>query len=266
LALVPISPEKHAKTKVRPLSSFSFAAETTAIPVFGGEIVVMGRELPVAFARDAAGIFPTALLGLQAGQNLMIDPQGRWLGAHVPAIWRRGPFRLAQIEGGSEGEPRMALCLDDSSELLNESEGMPLFDDSGAPTALIDSAKTLLSQIERDARTTRTVCALLSRLDLFTPWNLEIALPDGSKQRVADLFQIDESRIATLSAEALVEIRDAGALPLIYAHLLSLSRTSLLGRLATMAHERAQQQAAMQKGNLNLDRAFGIVEDDPFLF
>jgi hypothetical protein len=33
-----------------------------------------------------------------------------------------------------------------------------------------------------------------------------------------------------------------------------------------MASDREQHHAALQKGNLNLDRAFGIVEDDPFIF
>ena len=56
------------------------------------------------------------------------------------------------------------------------------------------------------------------------------------------------------------------ALAVIYAHLLSLSKISLLGRLGKMAAEREQHQASLQKGNLNLDRAFGIVEDDPFIF
>jgi uncharacterized protein YcbX len=45
-----------------------------------------------------------------------------------------------------------------------------------------------------------------------------------------------------------------------------LSKISLLARLAKIAAEREQQAATLQKGNLNLDRTFGIVEDDPFIF
>lgn len=264
MALVPISRDLHAKTKIRPLPSFSFAAGTTAVPVYGSEIVAMSHEVPVAFMRDTSGFIPAALLGLRNGQNLLIDPQGRWIGNHIPAIWKRGPFRLAQVDGQQDG--KMVLCLEDSDSMISETEGMPLFDESGAPTALIESASNLLTQIERDSRTTRAICALLGRLELLVPWNLDITQADGSKQRVSDVFQVDEAKIATLPAEALVELRDTAALPVIYAHLLSLSKITLLGRLAKLADDRAKQQAAVQKGNLNLDQAFGIVEDDPFLF
>jgi len=264
VALVPIDRVLHAKTKIRPLPSFSFTAGMTVVQLFGSEIVTMSHELPVLLIRDAAGYVPAALLGLRTGQNLLLDAQGRWIGQHVPALWRRGPFRLAQVDGQQEGT--MVLCLDDTSELINETEGMPLFDESGAPSPILNSATAMLSQLQRDNHGTRAICALLDRHGLIVPWMLEIPQPDGSKGRVADLYQVDEKAIAGLSAEALVEIRDAGALPLIYAHLLSLSRVNVLARLTKMADERSQKQAALKTDNLNLDRAFGIVEDDPFIF
>ena len=266
MALVPISRELHGKTRIRPLPSFAFAAKVTVVPVYGSEIVPMSHEVPIIFVREGDAFAPSALVGVRGGQNLMIDPQGRWIGAHIPAVWRRGPFRLGRVQGEEGSETRMVLCLEDSSDLISETEGNPLFDEQGATTPLVASASTLLSQLERDMQGTKGVCALIEQLGLITQWNLDIAQPDGSKQRVSDLFQVDEAKIATLSGEDLVRLRDAGALPRIYAHLLSLSKVSLLGRLAKLADERGQQQAAMQKGNLNLDRAFGIVEDDPFIF
>jgi hypothetical protein len=266
VTLVPISRELHGKTRVRPLPSFAFAARTTVVPVYGSEIVPMSHEVPIVFIREGDAFVPSALVGLRAGQNLMIDPRGRWIGTHIPAVWRRGPFRLARVANQEGGENRMVLCLDDSSDLISETEGNLLFDEHGAPSPLVSSATTLLSQLERDSQATRAICALIDRLGLIVPWNLDVAQADGTKQRVSDLYQVDESKIGTLTGEDLVHLRDAGALPLIYAHLLSLSKAGLLGRLAKIADELTQQQNAVQKGNLNLDRAFGIVEDDPFIF
>lgn len=259
MALVPISRDLHGKTRIRPIPSFAFAAETTAAPVYGSEIVPMSHEVPIVFVHDGRGFVTSALLGLHAGRNVMIDRQGRWIGAHVPAIWRRGPFRLARVEGEAG---KMVLCLDDGSDLISETEGHPLFDESGAPSAMIGAATDLLSQIERDIRSTQTICALLDRMQLIVPWSLDVAQTDGRTERVADLYRIEETRIAGLSGEDLVRLRDAGALAVVYAHLLSLSRVGRLGRLA----KGAGQQTAPQKDNLNLDRAFGIVEDDPFIF
>ncbi len=266
MALVPISRETHGKTRIRPISSFAFAAKNTVVPVYGNEIVLMSHELPIVFVREANHFVPSALLGVKAGQNLMIDPQGRWIGAHIPAVWRRGPFRLGRVESEDDQEAKMILCLEDGSDLISETDGHPLFDDSGAPAAMISSATNLLSQLERDIRSTQTICALLDEMGLIVPWALDIAQSDGQKQRVSDLFHIDEKKIATLSGDDLVRLRDAGTLAVIYAHLLSLSKIGLLGRLAKIAEERERQQASLQKGNLNLDRAFGIVEDDPFIF
>jgi len=263
VALVPINSDLHANTKFRQMTSLSFAAGTVAVPVYGNEVVAMSHEVPVVFMHDGDGFTLAALLGLRPGQNLLVDPQGRWMGTHIPAIWRRGPFRLARVEGEND---RMILCVDDSSDLLSETDGLPLFDETGAPTPLVNSITTLLTQIERDTQIMRNVCATLNRLDMIVPWNLDVTQADGTKQRVSDLYQIDEAKIATMPAESLVEIRDTGALPLIYAHLLSLSKINALGQLARIAHDRAQQQTSVQNGNLNLDRAFGIVEDDPFLF
>lgn len=264
MALVPISRELHGKTRIRPLSSFAFAADATVVPIYGSEIVLMSHEVPVVFLRAGDTFVLDALVGLRAGQNLLLDPQGRWIGAHIPTIWRRGPFRLARIDG--DQDQKMVLCLEDGSDLINETEGQPLFDESGAPTALVSAATNLLAQLERDIRATQAICALLEQMGLIVPWPLDIAQADGSKQRVEGLFHVDEAKIAALSGEDLVRLRDAGALAVIYAHLLSLSKIGLLGRLAKIAADREQHQATLQKGNLNLDRAFGIVEDDPFIF
>ncbi len=157
VALVPISRELHGKTRIRPLSSFAYIAKATLAPLYGSEIVLMSHEVPVVFIREADTFTLNALIGLRPGQNLMLDPQGRWMGSHVPAILRRGPFRLGQVDG--EQEPRMVLCLEDSSDLISETEGQPLFDESGAPTPLINEATTLLSQLARDIPSTQAICA-----------------------------------------------------------------------------------------------------------
>ena len=264
MPLVPISREAHAATRVSPLRSFAFAATTTIVPLFGGEILQFAQELPVVFVPDSEGFSVAGLLGIRSGENLLVSEQGQWMAATIPNLWKRGPFRLAYVEG--EAEEKMVLCLDDSSDLLNRAEGQPLFDENGEPAPLVGGASNLLSQLERDMRITRKICSDLKRLGLIVPWGFEFPQPDGSTSRASDIYQVDETKIGTLAAEDLVALRDSGALPLIYAHLLSLGRISLLLKLAKMAADRRQQREAVNRSNLNLDKAFGIVEDDPFIF
>lgn len=264
MPLVPISRETHATTRVSPLRSFAFVAQTTAVPLFGGEIVLFSHEIPVIFTRDGDSFMPAGLLGIRTGENLMVDDQGRWMGSAIPNFWKRGPFRLARVEG--EEEEKLVLCLDDESPLINHADGHLLFDETGTPSPLINAASTLLGQMEREMRATRKICSTLRDLNMIVPWAMQIPQADGSSTKVSDIYQVDEAKIAALRPEDLVALRDMGALPLIYAHLLSLAKVSLLLRLAKMAADRRQQRDVLKKGNLNLDQTFGIVEDDPFIF
>jgi hypothetical protein len=264
VTLIPLSYDNHAKTKIRPLQSYAFAAGETLIPLYASDIIPISYEVPVLFVSQSGDFTLAALLGLSAGQNLLVDAQGRWMGAHVPGIWRRGPFRLANVEGSTDDT--LIVCLDHASDRVSESVGEPLYDDQGSPTPLVGAATTLLSRLEHESRNTREICARLQRLGLLTPWMVEIQQPDGKPTRIPDLFQIDERKIAALSGDDLVSLRDVGALSVIYAHLMSLPKVQVLARLARMAAERNQHREALQKGKLNLDQTFGIVEDDPFIF
>jgi hypothetical protein len=264
LALIPLSFAAHAKTLIRPLPSCAFAAKQTLIPLCATEIARFCHELPVVFVADGQDITLAALAGLGLNRNILIDGAGKWHGAHVPALWRRGPFRLANIAGGEAG--RMALCLDDSSEQLSETEGQRLFDESGAPTQLVTEASSLLSKLEADLRRTRELCKRLDELGLLVPWDLDIAQPDGTKTQLKGLLRVDELKIGALTGDDLVALRNIGGLAAIYAHLLSQSKIAVLARIAQQAAARDQQQAALRSNKVDLDRAFGIVEDDPFIF
>jgi hypothetical protein len=263
VALIPLSFETHAKTRIRPLASYAFAAKETLIPLTAADCVALCHEIPVVFVPSDGGYALAAMAGVASGRNILIDETGRWHGSHVPAAWRRGPFRLAAIAGEEE---RLALCLDDSSDQIGETEGQPLFDETGAATQLLNDASSILSKYEADRRHTVAICAQVQSLGLLAPWDLDIAQPDGSKTQLKGLFRVDEPKIASLSGDDLVALRNTGGLGMIYAHLLSLSKISLLARISQQVTLRDQQREAVRSNKVDLDRAFGIVEDDPFIF
>lgn len=264
VALIPISAETHGKTRIRPLASYAFAAAQPLVQICATEIVAFCHEIPVVFVPEGEDFTLAALTGLGSGRNILIDESGRWHGSHVPALWRRGPFRLAAIAGGEEN--RLALCLDDSSPQISDSDGQPLFDESGAPTQMLKDATTILSKIENDLRHTREVCKVLNTLGLIAPWPLEIAQPNGEKVQLKGLHRVDEPKIGELTGDQLVTLRNSGGLAVIYAHLLSLSKVRVLAHLAQQLAARDQQREAVRSNKVDLDRAFGIIEDDPFVF
>jgi len=261
--LVPLSPVTHARAKLRPLKSLAFASRSAAVPLYISDLAPLCHELPIVFLRDGVTMTLAALTALQSDTNLMLDAQGRWTGSHVPGAWRCIPFRLARVESDPAN---LLLCIDDSYGLINEAEGTALFNADGTPSSLVDSVKAILSQYETEAATARAICAELSRLDLLIPWAIEVAHPDGAKRTLSGLFRVDETKIRALPADDLVRLRDLGGLGLIYTHLLSLSRINALSRIAQREADRNRQREATRSGTLDLDRAFGIVEDDPFIF
>lgn len=264
MALIPITPETHAKTRIKPLPSYAFAAGSPLVPISAQEIVAFCHELPVVFVPDGEGLTLVAVAGLTSDRNILIDDAGRWHGSHIPAIWRRGPFRLATIAGSEE--ERLVLCLDDSSQQISETDGKPLFDENSAPTELLNEATKILSKIEADVRFTRTICKMVKSLGLVVPWQFDIAQPDGQKIQIKGLLRVDETKIGQLTGDQLVSLRNCGGLATIYAHLFSLTKVGLLARITQQLAARDQQRQAAQSNKVDLDRAFGIVEDDPFIF
>ena len=97
-----------------------------------------------------------------------------------------------------------------------------------------------VGEIERNrAFTIRAVNALVKH-NLIVPWEISLQHSKGPHQ-INGLFKIDEAAMNALSNDAFLEMRQAGALPVAYAHLLSLNRIDVLIRLAT---EQTQNPAA----------------------
>jgi hypothetical protein len=262
LKLVPISRDRHAALRVRPLASYAAYRQSSLLPVYGSELSRAAHEFPVAFIAEKEGFFPAVLLGIEPGKNLFVALDGRWLAGYVPAMIRRAPFLLARVEESGD----YVLCLDEESPLLNGREGQPLFAETGEPAPLVTHVGNFLSELERSRMTTLAACAALDRHGLLTRWDLQVTRPDKTAQKIDGLFRVEEEKLQQLGAEALVELRDTGALAVAYAHLFSLSRLPVLGQLAAAFAEVENRRAPAAKAELDLDRAFGMVEDDLFQF
>jgi hypothetical protein len=260
VTLSPLSHDKHARLRQRPLASYRFVAEFAVAPISLSEAPRSLHEFPLLFTAEPEGYFPSALLGLDAGSNLFVDAAGRWTAGYVPAFWRQGAFRLARLQGRDE----WVLCLDTTSEQLNEEDGLALFDENGQPTAFVSQVFRFLVDLETDRGATIAACAALDRHGLIVPYELKVEHVDGSKTQLQGLYRVDQERLAGLGGEALGDLQAARALPLIYAHLFSLPKLALLGKLA--AQRDKVNEGRQKTGTLDLDRLFGIVEDDPFIF
>lgn len=229
--VVPVNRERHAKTRIREIQGFGFAAKFHIAYVTMHEFSRAAAVYPIVFVEDKDSFRPVALLGLDAGENLFVGADGKWGAAYVPAIIRRYPFALA----GTGNEGQYTICLDEGSELVSTTEGSPLFDDKGEPTQVIENVKRYLSELQQMDQLTQQFAAWLKENNMFTPLNMRVRDQDKVKN-IAGCYVVNEERLNNLSDEKFLELRSKRFLPAIYGQLMSLAQVERLMTLKDKRH------------------------------
>jgi hypothetical protein len=141
---------------------------------------------------------------------------------YVPAYIRRYPYLLARLRPDSD---ELSLCFDPSTDTIGAfEEGEKLFD-GDQPSELTKNILDFNRQFEEAGQRTAQFVKELKELDLLMDGEVSIQ-PDGAEQPfVYRGFQmVDESKLNELRGDQLRKIVQSGMLPLIYAHLFSLSQ------------------------------------------
>ncbi len=233
--LTPLSPNSHRQHGWAGLSDFRFAAADTVTPLLLAELPSAAGVFPLAFVKLPDGLLHlVGVMGLLPRQNLLVDRQGRWLGAYIPASYRAFPFSLQRV---SDDKQRLALCFNESSGLMRATPDPArgetrFFDDEGKPVPQLQKALDFLQTCVGNAPLTQAAVRALDAVGVLQPW-----------PEFKGLYRIDEPAFGQLNAEQLLALRDAYALPLAYAQLLSLPRMAALQRLLA-ERQQAERQAA----------------------
>lgn len=223
---------------------FDFLNETHFVPLTVGEFAQAGGTYPIIFLGDAR--IPVAVMGLQQGQNLFVDPaSGNFEQyAYLPAFVRRYPFVAAMH---SEESERFTLCIDAESHLMSDKPDQPFFDEKDELTPFVQNAIEFIQRYETDVRNTNQMIAEFRNLDLFEEQNMNFqprdqqGQPVGEPQRIATYWGISHEKLRALPGEKLAELRDSTVLGAIYAHMLSMSRWEhIIGRAAARSAGSAQ--------------------------
>lgn len=223
-----VNSQTHLTTRIRELRSFAFAAGTHLAYLALAEFTRAASVCPIVFIEDSARdeFRPVALLGLRPNENLFVDSAGSWNAAYIPAVIRRYPFALMP----SDQEGQFVVCIDEASDLVSTTEGAPIFDPSGVPTALLDNAKRYLAELHQLEQVTVQFCQWAKENNMFTPLNMRIQ--DGAAVKdLTGCYVVNEERLNKLSDEVFLQLRARGYLAGVYAHLLSLGQTERLARL-----------------------------------
>jgi len=220
--LEPLSSEAHANFRIRPAQGATFLVNQHAIPLTTDEFALAQRNFPIVFSQGDDAV-PLALMGLNEGVNVFIDENGmvRDPYTYLPAYVRRYPYMLARLRPDAE---ELTLCFDPTSPTIGAfDEGEPLFE-NGQPTEVTKNILEFAEQFEQAGARTAGFMKELNELDLLMDGEVSIQPEGADKPFIYSGFRmVNEEKLANLRGDQLRKMTQSGMLPLIHAHLFSLS-------------------------------------------
>jgi hypothetical protein len=228
------------------LNAIPRLAPFTSFVVSVSEFADAAMSFPILFVRsaqDALGkdtVTPVAVFGMQPGENLFVTPDQKWDAPYVPAMLRAYPFTMARIEGSD----RWAMVFDNTWEGMSRTEGIPLFNDKGEATDLLNNVHKFVQDLETDLERTRQFCAALLEMKLLKPMRFDATLANGEALSVDGFMTADEEAISKLPDAQIAQMYRNGMLSLLGIHSASLNNMRrLLDRRILQANAAAAAKA-----------------------
>ena len=219
----------HQQTRVLHRFAAEYGDNLASVPVMPNEFTELQKEYPLLFRRQQPnGPYQAlALLGFEAGENLFLEPQmpSGWAARQIPAMLERGPFLIGMQHRQEEGQHQevAVIHIDMDHPKVNQPQGKALFLEYGGNSPYLEFVSACLTQLHQGMAMAPRLYALIEELDLFEPINIDIELHSGEKLRLTGYATISEQRLEQLDAQKLHGLHQAGALPLCYAAMASLS-------------------------------------------
>jgi hypothetical protein len=239
-SLEPLSSTVHGKMSIRRVDKAPVIGTAHAVPATVDEFSMLGRHYPIVFAAGDNPV-PLALMGLNEGVNVFLDDDGKLIdsSAYLPAYIRRYPFLLARLRPESD---ELSLCFDPGSQAIGEfDEGEALFD-GDQPSETTKAILNFCEQFETAGQRTAAFIDELKKSELLMEGEVAIQ-PQGYEQPFIyrGFRMVDEEKLRELRGDELRKMNQNGVLPLLYAHLFSLSQMrEVFGR--QVAQGKAPQQ------------------------
>ncbi|NNC73731.1 MAG: SapC family protein [Sphingomonadaceae bacterium] len=220
--LRPLSSLEHGGFRMQKRDTAPFLSQVHAVPLTIDEFIMAQRCLPIVFSADEKPV-PLALMGLNEGVNVFIGDDGSLTeqNIYMPAYIRRYPFMLAKLQQEND---EMSLCFDPTSDIIGDyDEGEMLFD-GGQPTDVTKGLLEFCEHFETAGRRTQAFVETIIEADLMMDGEVSIQPEGQDKPYLYRGFKmVNEEKLKEIRGDKARDLIKNGALPLIYAHMMSLS-------------------------------------------
>jgi hypothetical protein len=214
----PLKFAEHGDLRVLESNDYAYARGEILASIALDELSEIAREYTIVFPSNGSDL-PAALLGLESGQNVYVADDGHWFGTYVPAMIRRYPFALTKAPG--ETDPtRFTIVFAPDAPHFHQPNGHAVFTAAGQMTDHMARRLELLKQLQHRLPVTQRLVRAIDAAGVLV--EKVIRIQRGDKQSaVTGLRVVDEKKLNALPHDQFAALRDAGALPLVYAHLIS---------------------------------------------
>jgi hypothetical protein len=215
----PLNNVDHKNLRVVTTRGAAYGDAVMSALTFPAEFRDLQTCYPIVFAQDGNGSYDAlALLGFEQGENLFLGPNG-WDAPAIPLTVERQPFMI-----GRGDELSVHIDLDSPRVRDGGIEGEALFLTYGGTSEYLERISSVLRTIHDGLAASRAFVAALVELELIESFVLDVELDDGSQNRLAGFYTINEDRLAQLSADQLAALHGKGYLQAIYMAVASLAQ------------------------------------------
>jgi hypothetical protein len=219
----------HQDTRVIHYFGPEFGDNLHSALVFPTEFTELQKEYPILLRKDdPQGAYQAiALLGFAAAENLYLNNQHAtgWDARYIPASIEKGPFLIGFQRSGAlqDEKPDAVVHIDMAHPKVSTAQGQQLFLAQGGNSPYLEHISARLDTIHQGSVLAPVFYQALEQLELVEAVTIEFTLCTSEKVRLTGNYCINEQRLATLPAEALVWLQQSGFLPLVYAMVFSMS-------------------------------------------
>ena len=228
----------HGKLRVKYSQDYVHAKEFNLVAVTIGEFGACASNFPLMFVPAENNQYrPVALLGLRPGENVYYGETG-WDCTYMPLMFQRHPFVIG-FDDRVDDDKTLATCLHTNSPMLNETDGIAMFTDSGEETDFLKSRHLMMRDIFESEKVTDEFMRKVQDLKLLSPVDVLVKPENGEPRRISGMFTISERKMKALTAE---QIQDLHQKDFLLACYLILGSVFQLHNLMKLRNRKAEEK------------------------